>query len=605
MKNEKVLDIVALVKENPIANLSGSYESKLINKIKVKFTKSEQQLFLASFYCYLNNNPLKDYVIDLDNIWGWIGFSRKEHAKRLLKRCFSKDKDYVIKYFATTVGVAKIGEKIETRGGKNKEHILLNIDTFKKFCIKADTDKANEIHDYYIKLENILHETAREESKELTNQLLLKDDELRLKEKELVLKDIEIKTVTTKKEKTLVNNFNEKSVNYIGYTEENLIKFGWSDNIGNRLRTHKKEIGKHFTFEYVFESVYNRKIEKLMKEHKIISKRIPKYDDCPIYNDKRQTEIIRLDNDFTIKDLYKIILEIKDCVTKETLENKDKEINKQYKEINELRQKMKKFEDAKIIDIQTNSMQDLIEKSFQLKKALCYNFLVDYIAKEILLHGGDINFVIKLTIDEIFQKYKQFRESNGFREPIFCEKYEKSIITKAFNHVSGITRTTVEINLISIRAKNFCISKIVKWICTDVNVPKRFRNMFRELAKKIISIEENDYTISNISDVNLRNTYNFLISLLIKFRGPHTIIIKNRIVTEEYLKFVLQNGYKKQTMTYVNKILYEIPSIKGKRIPDKNVKYARITSINVDKTVKWINGNLELPEKTTYQLNFS
>ena len=51
----------------------------------------------------------------------------------------------------------------------------MNIMTFKKFCLRANTEKANDIHDYYIKLEDTLHETAREESKELTNLLKIKD----------------------------------------------------------------------------------------------------------------------------------------------------------------------------------------------------------------------------------------------------------------------------------------------------------------------------------------------------------------------------------------------------------------------------------------------
>lgn len=49
-------------------------------------------------------------------------------------------------------------------GGNNKEQILMNINTFKKFCLKAGTKKADEIHDYYIKLEEILHETINEET---------------------------------------------------------------------------------------------------------------------------------------------------------------------------------------------------------------------------------------------------------------------------------------------------------------------------------------------------------------------------------------------------------------------------------------------------------
>ena len=53
---------------------------------------------------------------------------------------------------------------------------MLTIDTFKKFCLKAGTKKADEIHDYFIKLENIFHEIIKEESDELKQQLLKLED---------------------------------------------------------------------------------------------------------------------------------------------------------------------------------------------------------------------------------------------------------------------------------------------------------------------------------------------------------------------------------------------------------------------------------------------
>lgn len=48
---------------------------------------------------------------------------------------------------------------------------MLTINTFKKFCLKAGTKKADEIYDYYIKLEELLLETMNEESHLLRLQL--------------------------------------------------------------------------------------------------------------------------------------------------------------------------------------------------------------------------------------------------------------------------------------------------------------------------------------------------------------------------------------------------------------------------------------------------
>jgi hypothetical protein len=64
-------------------------------------------MFLASFYCYLNYDSKKDFVIDFDNVWKWTGFNRKSDAKRVLEKHFTIDIDYHIKTFATEVAVAK------------------------------------------------------------------------------------------------------------------------------------------------------------------------------------------------------------------------------------------------------------------------------------------------------------------------------------------------------------------------------------------------------------------------------------------------------------------------------------------------------------------
>ena len=159
------IDIVNLIESNPITKLNGNYQSKLVEKVQQTFNNYEQQMFLASFYCYLNHDNKKDFVIDLDTVWKWLGFQQKYHSKHLLEKQFIINCDY--KIFAPEPS----GAKTENRGGHNKEIIMLNVDTFKKFCLKAGTKKADEIHDYYIKLENVLQEILVEESNELKLEL--------------------------------------------------------------------------------------------------------------------------------------------------------------------------------------------------------------------------------------------------------------------------------------------------------------------------------------------------------------------------------------------------------------------------------------------------
>ena len=156
-------NIVEFIEQNPLSRLNTSYQNALINKIKSEFNDEEQKLFVTSFYCYLNFNPLTDFVIDFEDVWKWCGFSRKDSAKRILDKHFIADVDY-------KVALHSLVER-KNEGGFNKEKITLNIKTFKKFCLKSNTEKADEVHNYYIKLEEILQETLLEQTDELQIQL--------------------------------------------------------------------------------------------------------------------------------------------------------------------------------------------------------------------------------------------------------------------------------------------------------------------------------------------------------------------------------------------------------------------------------------------------
>ena len=204
------IDIVNLIEKNPITKLTGNYQSIMVEKVKQNFNTYEQQLFVSSFYCYLNYDDKTDFIIDLDNIWKWIGFSQKVNAKILLERNFIENTDY--KIFSPQIG----GEKKEARGGHNKEIIMLTINAFKRFCLKAGTKKSDEIHEYYIKMEKTLQEVVMDECKSLTEQLKNKKKEIEdiqvanandasMKEEEYKKKIQQQKII--EKEKLLLNHF--------------------------------------------------------------------------------------------------------------------------------------------------------------------------------------------------------------------------------------------------------------------------------------------------------------------------------------------------------------------------------------------------------------
>lgn len=237
------IDIVSLIERNPITKLNGNYQSKLIEKVKNNFTNYEQQLFLSSFYCYLKYDIKNDFVIDLDNVWKWLGFNQKYNAKITLEKNFTINKDYTFLLNPTveqSFAPEPSGAKKGNRGGHNKEIIMLNVETFKRFCLKAGTKKADEVHEYFIKLENIMFEITKEESEELKEQVM------QLENKNKEMEENIIKQKQIQNEKTLLEKFSYKcSLVYIikvktYENDEYIVKIGYSDKgITYRYNEHK------------------------------------------------------------------------------------------------------------------------------------------------------------------------------------------------------------------------------------------------------------------------------------------------------------------------------------------------------------------------------
>jgi len=81
----------------------------------------------------------------------------------MLEKNFTIDFDYKLAYQFGIASQEKINSIKEKWGGHNKQTILLTIKCFKSLCLKAQTKKASEIHEYYMKMEEVLHDIVEEE----------------------------------------------------------------------------------------------------------------------------------------------------------------------------------------------------------------------------------------------------------------------------------------------------------------------------------------------------------------------------------------------------------------------------------------------------------
>lgn len=262
------LNIVDLIENNPITRLSNTYQHKLLNKIKANFNENAQHMFVASFYCYLKHDAKNDFVVDLDNVWRWLGFATKQKAKDLLEKQFTIEINYKL------LINPQVKQKEDTRGGHNREIIMLNVETFKRFCLKAGTKKADEIHDYYIKLEETLHEVLQEESAELKLQLEEKTNALAT---QITLSEKEKERL---REKTILEQFpkNTQCVYYgiidnVGPNQEKLIKFGNSNDLRARVRSHK-DTYTNFRLVNAFKVDNKFQIENAIKTHPLLTTRM-------------------------------------------------------------------------------------------------------------------------------------------------------------------------------------------------------------------------------------------------------------------------------------------------------------------------------------------
>ncbi len=259
------LNIVELIENHPISKLTNTYNLKLLDKIKKNFTDTEQQLFIASFYCYLNYDTKTDFVVDLDNIWKWLGFTQKNNASMLLEKNFILDIHYKNIAFVTTKA---IDQTQKSRGGHNIKKIMMTIKCFKLFCIKAQTKKASEIHEYYLKLEDILHEVIEEEGKEF--KLLLDDKTSELEKTKTELKA----TPELERHRVLLQKFAQiGSLVYIVRIKQcekgkYIIKIGESrKGIRNRMNEFKQTYGSHVIIMDCFPVHNSVGLEKYLHHH--------------------------------------------------------------------------------------------------------------------------------------------------------------------------------------------------------------------------------------------------------------------------------------------------------------------------------------------------
>ena len=155
-------DYISSMSSSSMSNINNNImnDDKLINLIKEKFSKEDMELFKLFFNIYkaFKNNK-EDFIVDLDEVYEWIGYSNKANAKKSLLKYFKPNIDYMI-IKDSRISLIQLDErdaKDKTKGGDNKQIIKLTIKCFKNFCMVAETKRSDQIYDYYITMEEVIN----------------------------------------------------------------------------------------------------------------------------------------------------------------------------------------------------------------------------------------------------------------------------------------------------------------------------------------------------------------------------------------------------------------------------------------------------------------
>jgi len=174
LKNNNKPEEEQIVNDSNSSSCTTSEDDEILQLLNKNCNENEKEMFIKNYNLYqIYKNNKDDCVIDLDNIWQWLGFTRKDNAKRRLIDKFKENIDYVIikKYDSLL-------RSEESSKSEKYEQILMKINTFKKFCMVASTTKSTEIYDYYIKMEDVINNYNNKQANISNNGELLNDDRL-------------------------------------------------------------------------------------------------------------------------------------------------------------------------------------------------------------------------------------------------------------------------------------------------------------------------------------------------------------------------------------------------------------------------------------------
>jgi hypothetical protein len=424
-----------------LQNANNNMDDRLIELLNEKMNTDEQKQFISNFHIYLEyGDDDTKFIIDFDNIWKWVGFARKDNAKRLLINKFIENINFIYNN--------KIPRKADHPSKGENEIILLNVSTFKKFCMTASTKRALDICDYYLKMEMIMYQYTKEK----LNEFKKNDKQL----SNMICEELPNEEIFW--DNNSISDYNNKNVLYIGgigeYNNIKYYKFGYSEQMYSReFEQHKKGFQIFFII-HIEICDNNTFVEKEFKKE-LKSKDLLRTLEI---NGKNQTElfittpqndiqkIVQILKDLVIKYPLEIIKETKNEIEKmknfyETEKQREENENEIYKNDiieykNEIKENKVDYKELKseykelkneMINYKQNNKSQFIDIDLQNDYNEYKNEYIKLKNKYIELKNDiEINFIEKHKYIELENKYNEI-ENEIINEDIDDEEDDENV----------------------------------------------------------------------------------------------------------------------------------------------------------------------------------
>ena len=226
-------------------------DSELYDMLMAEFNDDEQKLFIDNYMFCLKYDREKDFVIDLDDVYEYVGFSLKGNAKRLLESYFIENehfsKDSLVLPRDKQSESNKDNKKISNRGGHNKIKYFMTPDTFRDFCLQAKTPQGQKVRKFYIKMVDVMNKYLQKKSEQkIFEQFSIEQQQYQQKlieaENKLQNKDFALQSAQDDLARYKFRRVNKDEPGqcvYIYRESEFKYKIGESSNISRRESDHR------------------------------------------------------------------------------------------------------------------------------------------------------------------------------------------------------------------------------------------------------------------------------------------------------------------------------------------------------------------------------